>query len=101
MTSERQAYSTFSGAASGQKVPREHLLDQSKLKGKKAGRQGHELPRQLESAQSYHAEAGEAADADSQSRGGQLTMQERLQAVSIAGSRGRDLARVESTSTES
>jgi hypothetical protein len=58
VTSERQAYSTFSGAASGQKVPSEHLLDQSKLKGKKAGRHAHELPRQLESAQTYHAEAG-------------------------------------------
>jgi hypothetical protein len=58
VTSERQAYSTFSEAASGQKVPSEHLLDQSKLKGKKAGRHAHELPRQLESAQTYHAEAG-------------------------------------------
>jgi len=61
LASERQAYieaySTFSGAASGQKVPSEHLLDQSKLKGKKAGRHAHELPRQLESAQTYHAES--------------------------------------------
>jgi hypothetical protein len=89
LASERQAYSTFSGATSGQKVPSEHLLDQSKAKSKKVGRHAQEYPRQLESAQNYQAESSSAA------------IQERLQAVSIAGSRGRDLARVESTSTES
>ena len=57
LASERQAYSTFSGAASGQKVPSEHVLDQSKLNSKKAGRQAQEHPRQLESAQHYHAES--------------------------------------------
>ena len=57
LASERQGYSTFSGAASGQKVPSEHLLDQSKLKDKNLGRHAHELPQQLENAQTCHAES--------------------------------------------